>query len=416
MAAPMSIADEKGNMCVFEATTNQTAEALARAAVIQLGLANAISCYPMTVADVRRAGIRGSMTYCTEVGKRLADVKKGTDGAWQELLDYTGADLVFSGKVVDIDRRTTEGFARGTVVLEHLDDTSRTMRVEIQNENLIAFEDGEAVVTVPDLLCLIDNESADPVTTESLAYGQRLNVLAMPCAPEWHRDGMLELVGREPSGTTSTTSTSGRAGGERVAARRRRGSTNTDAVVVDSAGTVLAATKTATTPEPIGGIPVGRGRRVGQGGRSNRAGQGDARHHPSHQRHHPPRGSDRVGGAAPGRPIVAGRAPQRSLARGPSRHRHRSQRDRGLAGSSTTARRSPLSTRMRSGASVPRARRRSQPSQSRAHSARRRSIRNFAPPNCWPRVRRRLPGVAEPHGGVSGLLERENATILNASC
>ncbi|MYA13705.1 MAG: hydantoinase/oxoprolinase family protein, partial [Acidimicrobiaceae bacterium] len=32
------------------------------------------------------------------------------------------------------------------------------------------------------------------------------------------------------------------------------GGTNTDAVVVDSAGTVLAATKAATTPEPIGGI------------------------------------------------------------------------------------------------------------------------------------------------------------------
>ena len=57
LAAPMSIADEKGNMCVFEATTNQTAEALARAAILQLGLANAISCYPMSVADVRRAGI-----------------------------------------------------------------------------------------------------------------------------------------------------------------------------------------------------------------------------------------------------------------------------------------------------------------------------------------------------------------------
>ncbi len=32
------------------------------------------------------------------------------------------------------------------------------------------------------------------------------------------------------------------------------GGTNTDAVVVDPAGTVVAATKTATTPEPIGGI------------------------------------------------------------------------------------------------------------------------------------------------------------------
>ncbi|WP_419909755.1 DUF917 domain-containing protein [Candidatus Poriferisodalis sp.] len=194
-AGPLSIADEKGNMCVFEANTNQIAESLARAAVIQLGLADAISCYPMKVADVRRAGIAGSMSYCTEVGKRLAQVKRGAEGAWDELLDYTDAAHVFSGKVIDIDRRTTEGFARGTVVLEHLDDLGRTMRVEIQNENLVAFEDGDAVVTVPDLLCLLDYESADPITTEGLAYGQRLNVLAMPCAPEWHRDGMLDLVG-----------------------------------------------------------------------------------------------------------------------------------------------------------------------------------------------------------------------------
>ena len=174
---------------------NQKAEALARAVVVELGMANAISCYPMTVGDVRRAGIHGSITYCTEVGRRLAQIKQGAEGAWRELLDYTDAALIFSGKVIDIDRRTTEGFARGTVVLEHLEDATRTMRVEIQNENLIAFEDGKAVVTVPDLLCLLDYESTDPMTTESLAYGQRLNVLAMPCAPEWHRDGMLELVG-----------------------------------------------------------------------------------------------------------------------------------------------------------------------------------------------------------------------------
>ena len=30
---------------------------------------------------------------------------------------------------------------------------------------------------------------------EALAYGQRLDVIAMPCAPEWHQDGMLEVVG-----------------------------------------------------------------------------------------------------------------------------------------------------------------------------------------------------------------------------
>ena len=96
MAAPLSIADDKGNMCVFEAITNQKAEALARAAVVELGMATAISCYPMTVGDVRRAGIHGSITYCTEVGRLLAQIKQGAEGAWRELLDYTDAALLFS--------------------------------------------------------------------------------------------------------------------------------------------------------------------------------------------------------------------------------------------------------------------------------------------------------------------------------
>ena len=194
-ATPMSVADEKGNRCVFEATTNLVAESLARAAVVQLGMASAISCYPMTVADIRRSAIRGSMSYCIEIGRRLADVRRGSEGAWERLLSFAEATQLFTGKVIDLDRRTTEGFARGTVVLEHFGDPRRTMRVEIQNENLVAFVDGEVVATVPDLLCLLDHETADPITTEALAYGQRLDVLAMPCASEWHRPGMLELVG-----------------------------------------------------------------------------------------------------------------------------------------------------------------------------------------------------------------------------
>jgi DUF917 family protein len=69
------------------------------------------------------------------------------------------------------------------------------MRIEIQNENLIAWDGDEPVVTVPDLISLIDHETAKPILTEALAYGQRLDVIAMPCAPEWHQEGMLDLVG-----------------------------------------------------------------------------------------------------------------------------------------------------------------------------------------------------------------------------
>ena len=194
-AAPISIADEKGNLAIYEATTNQLAETLARGAVITLGLANAITCYSMTADQIAKHGIQGSMSYCTDLGKHLSAVQRGEAGAFERFLAFAEAKHHFSGKIIDIDRRTTQGFARGTVILEHVTDPDRRMRIEIQNEYLVAFEGDRPVITVPDLISMLDHETATPITTETLAYGQRVDVIAMPCAPEWHQPGMLELVG-----------------------------------------------------------------------------------------------------------------------------------------------------------------------------------------------------------------------------
>lgn len=199
-AGPLSVADEKGNQCVFETTTNQIAETLARTAVIQLGLANAISCYPLTAAQIAQHGIQDSLSYAVTIGRLLRAVKNGVEGAWQTFLAESGSVEFFTGKVVDVHRRTTDGFAKSTITMEPLDGTASTMRIEVQNENLIAFLDGEPVITTPNLICLLDCESWDPITTEAIAYGHRAVVIGMPCAPEWHQDGMLELVGPKAFG------------------------------------------------------------------------------------------------------------------------------------------------------------------------------------------------------------------------
>lgn len=194
-ASPLSLADEKGNQLVIEANTNLMAEKLVRGSAMMMGLANALASYTMTIGTVKESAILGSIQYCIEVGRRLAAVQRQVPGAWEAFFEFTGGHTIFSGKLIDVDRRTTEGFARGTVVVEHFDDAERTLRIEIQNELLLAVEDGTVVVTPPDLICLLDHETAEPITTESLAYGQRVDVLALPCAPEWHRPGMLDVVG-----------------------------------------------------------------------------------------------------------------------------------------------------------------------------------------------------------------------------
>ena len=65
------------------------------------------------------------------------------------------------------------------------------------------------------------------------------------------------------------------------------GGTNTDAVVVDGAGRIVAETKTATTPEPIDGIVAAMTAVIDQLDDANTARQGDAGHDAPHERNHP---------------------------------------------------------------------------------------------------------------------------------
>ncbi len=69
------------------------------------------------------------------------------------------------------------------------------MQIRFQNENLIALRDGEVAATVPDLITVLDAESGEPITTETLRYGFRVVVIGMPCAEAWRSEAGLALVG-----------------------------------------------------------------------------------------------------------------------------------------------------------------------------------------------------------------------------
>ncbi|MEV1169142.1 DUF917 domain-containing protein [Nonomuraea sp. NPDC049784] len=194
-ASPATLCDAKGNSVLFEAVDNRMSERLLRASVAEMGMIAVFSAYPMTASQVERHAATGSLTLCHEIGRSLTAIQAGAPGAYERFLAVSDAVILFSGKVLDIERRTTAGWARGTVALEHLDQPDRVMRVEIQNENLIALEDGEPVATVPDLISLIDIETGIPMTTEALRYGQRLHVIGMPAEHRWHTPEGIALAG-----------------------------------------------------------------------------------------------------------------------------------------------------------------------------------------------------------------------------
>jgi DUF917 family protein len=74
------------------------------------------------------------------------------------------------------------------------------MHITFQNENLIARVDGEVKAIVPDLICILDSETAEPITTETLRYGQRVKVMAVSVPPIMRTPEALAIFGPQAFG------------------------------------------------------------------------------------------------------------------------------------------------------------------------------------------------------------------------
>ncbi len=195
--APSVLCDEKGNTVVFrEAVDAPWLERMARAVTVAMGCVPVFAFAPMSAADVRRTAIPGTLTLARDLGEAVLRARAESADPIRGILDTVDGTVLFRGKIVDVERRTTEGFTRGTVRLEGIQgDAGREMEIDFQNENLVARADGRVVFTVPDLICIVDAERGEPITTELLRYGFRVAVLGFP-APELLRSARaLEVVG-----------------------------------------------------------------------------------------------------------------------------------------------------------------------------------------------------------------------------
>jgi DUF917 family protein len=186
------LCDVMGSVVSIRAHSGEWAERIARNVTVAFGGTSLMADFVMTAARARGAIIEGSVSRALGIGRAMREAEDPVAA----LAAYVSASRLVDGKVVDVERRTTGGFVRGSVVIEGTgEDAGRVMRLEIQNENLAAFEDGEVRACVPDLITVVDATAGTAVATELLRYGQRVAVLAFPCDPLWRTPRGLEVAG-----------------------------------------------------------------------------------------------------------------------------------------------------------------------------------------------------------------------------
>lgn len=211
-ASPMVVAGDHDEWALIDCgADNARVEWLARGACIRMGGAALIAEYSMTGADVKRTAIPGTLSLGVELGaaiRQARDAHRDPVAVLRERLDgtiYRHLRVLHEGKVTDVERRVVDGFTRGKVRITPFRTNDRPdsadsadsaggadradgpgsvggatdLEISFQNENVIALRDGKLLAVVPDLICVLEADSGEPITSETLRYGQRVRVVGI---------------------------------------------------------------------------------------------------------------------------------------------------------------------------------------------------------------------------------------------
>ena len=194
--APFALADAHGNVAIFKRIGSALqAEAFARSLTIEMGGSAGLVMPVMSGAQMKQTIIRGTVSLAKRIGETVLDCRAGHQEPADAVAELCRGRVMFKGKIVDVERRTVQGFARGKLKISAFGDAEQQLQINFQNEFLIASLNGKALVTTPDLICIISLDDGEPIGTESLRYGLRVAVLALPAAKELKTPRALETVG-----------------------------------------------------------------------------------------------------------------------------------------------------------------------------------------------------------------------------
>lgn len=205
--SPLAVSDAAGHSALIDTGhDNVQMESFARAVTIKMGGASYIAEYSMSGADVVRTAIPGTLSLARDLGRAVRVAREQHEDPFAALVAavegsiYGYARSLLSGKIIDVQRGVVDGFTSGQVTIEPFGSPGRdagreSMVIEFRNENTIARIGDQVVAIVPDLITVLDLDSATAITTEALRFGQRVRVLAIATPPIMRTPEALSVWG-----------------------------------------------------------------------------------------------------------------------------------------------------------------------------------------------------------------------------
>lgn len=164
------------------------AERIARALSISYGNLIAFSTWPLNAKNMKECSVPGAMTLCKQIGELFRITKEKKLDIGKELTAKFDYNELFRGTIIDIQYNDSDGFDTGITVIK---TESNVYKVYFKNENMLLKKDNnEVIVTVPDLICLADLDTFEPVSNVrgDLKIGRNIVCLGITCPEVWSKN------------------------------------------------------------------------------------------------------------------------------------------------------------------------------------------------------------------------------------
>lgn len=194
---PFALADIRDNEVMITAAADALwVERIGRTVCTEMGSFAATCRPPRTGRQVKDFAVLGTVSRIIRIGQAVREARAALADPVQAVLKVEHGVMIFKGRVHDVCRRTTGGFVRGEATIHGFDGyEGSSLCLDFQNEFTIGRIDGETKVMVPDLICVLDNVSGEAIGTETIRYGQRVNVISLPAANILTCEEGLKIVG-----------------------------------------------------------------------------------------------------------------------------------------------------------------------------------------------------------------------------
>ena len=199
--SPLVVSDALGHHVLIDTgEDNARMEAFARIVTVQMGGAAYIAEYSMSGLELKRTCVPRTLSLARDLGRSVRVAREEHRDPYAALISavedsiYGYARVIATGKVVDVERSVVAGFTAGRVVISVFDSDEQLV-IDFRNENTVARLGGRVVAIVPDLISIMELDTAAAITVESLRYGQRVRVLGIATPDVMRSAAALEVWG-----------------------------------------------------------------------------------------------------------------------------------------------------------------------------------------------------------------------------